>query len=140
MEVFYAKRLVRGAVDGKQRPIPDCVRVSAFLTENNRDRYVEAHKTTKPAEADEPLVVRARLVGLRDDYHTIAMPISVLKELAGEATRQEEADEPEDVPEDKPVIEPIEPEPVKAEDETKELVPFKPKKKKRKRGRPKKKS
>jgi len=124
VEIFYAKRLIRGATDMKKRPLPDCVLVSAFPSKNNRDKYLERHTHVKIADPDEPLVLRAKQAGLRDDYHSVSLPISVLKEIAGATANQKAAKE-------EPAIEPAS---VKADDETKELpAPIKRKKRKYKR-------
>lgn len=144
--MFYAKRLVIGAKDRGNKPLPDCVIVTAFPSQNNQKAYIERHATAAALSGGDGLVIKAKRAGLRDDYHSVQLPISEVEPSGEDIIRaiepeEPEESEPEDV-EDEPVAEEPEEEEIITQPEPtiEPIVQEKPKKKfKRKRGRPKKK-
>jgi len=109
--MYYAKREIIGGVDRRKKPLPDCVVVSAFPSKANRDQYVE-RTLAVPLKASDPLVVRAKQMGLRDDYHSVKISLKKAEELmdAGDDTEEEaESEEEPDIEPDPEIVEPVKP-------------------------------
>lgn len=151
MQMYYVKRVVIGATARDKKPLPDCVIVTAFPSFNNQQAYLNRHVNATAILDDDPLVIKAKRAGLRNDYHSIHLPLSEMEPTDEDIGRVVEPDEPDTFDdsvlspsEDWSGNEPDEPE-VTPDDDTRELTPEEPaiepvvKPKAKKRGRPKKK-